>query len=271
MPTLKIKTIDLVEVEEKKFTSVYLERKVIVDIYKPLLLDSNINPRILFINDGQDLRKNKFENILNSLYATNSIQHIICIAIHCGAERKLEYGTAYSADYLGRGNKAGLYSKFILDELIPFIRKELNAPIFKEKSFAGFSLGALSALDIAWNYSSEFHKVGVFSGSLWWRKKSYEDGYNDEMDRLMHLQIRNGTFYPWLKFYFQCADGDETADRNNNGIIDSIDDTLDLIFELKAKGYTHEHIEYKLIENGKHDVETWMKALPDFLIWGWGI
>lgn len=271
MPKIKVETLELVSVEEKKIFSVYLERKVVVDIYKPLLLNTNINPRVLFINDGQDLRKFGFENILNSMYASNSIQHIICIAIHCSAERKLEYGTAYSADYLGRGNKAGLYTKFILDELIPFIRKELNAPIFKEKSFAGFSLGALSALDIAWNHSSEFYKIGVFSGSLWWRKKAYEDGYDDETDRLMHLQIRNGTFCPWLKFYFQCAEADETADRNNNGIIDSIDDTLDLIFELKTKGYTNEHIEYKLIENGKHDVETWMKALPDFLIWGWGI
>jgi len=64
---------------------------------------------------------------------------------------------------------------------------------------------------------------------------------------------------------------DENADRNNNGIIDSIDDTLDLIVELKAKGYTDEHIEYLLLADGKHDVPTWANAFPAFLKWGYKI
>ena len=85
----------------------------------------------------------------------------------------------------------------------------------------------------------------------------------------MHLQVLNGHFYPWLKFFFECGALDETEDRNKNGVIDSIDDTLDLIVELKAKGYTEQHIKYVELENGKHDVQTWSKALPDFLKWGW--
>ncbi|NIM34774.1 MAG: esterase, partial [Hydrotalea flava] len=193
-----------------------------------------------------------------------------CIGIYCGEERKREYGTAYSADYLGRGDKAGLYHKFIFDELLPFLRKKYHAPSFKEKAFAGFSLGGLSALDIVWNHALEFAKVGVFSGSLWWRRKSYDNGYDDETDRLMHLQVRNGAFFPWLQFFLQCGTLDETADRNNNGVIDSIDDTLDLIIALKAKGYTDAHIKYLIIEDGKHDVATWATALIEFLEWGWG-
>lgn len=67
---------------------------------------------------------------------------------------------------------------------------------------AGFSLGGLSALDLVWNHANEFSKVGIFSASLWWRRKSYEDGYDDEKDRLMHLQINKGTYHPWLQFLF---------------------------------------------------------------------
>jgi enterochelin esterase family protein len=63
---------------------------------------------------------------------------------------------------------------------------------------------------------------------------------------------------------------DETSDRNGNGIIDSIDDTLDLIKELKQIGYADDDIRYINDEEGKHDVETWGKAMPQFLIWGWG-
>ncbi len=271
MPAEKSVPVSTVIVEQNTLYSQYLERDVQVDIYLPA---HKLNPTeqlsLLLINDGQDLPKMPFDEILDELYSNNEIEPLICIGIHCGPDRKREYGTAYSADYKGFGNKAGLYNKFLFDELLPFIRKQYNTPSFKEKSFAGFSLGALSALDIAWNHASEFTKIGVFSGSLWWRRKGYDDGYDDETDRLMHLQIRKGVLYPWLKFFIQCGALDEKADRNNNGIIDSIDDALDLIVELKAKGFTDEHIRYVLLEDGTHDVPTWAKAFPDFLKWGWG-
>lgn len=262
--------LNSVFIESQVIQSIYLEREVIIDAYLPNKVDKPEQLSLLLINDGQDLLKMPFDEILDDLITQKLIEPLFCIGIHCGKERKREYGTAYSADYKNLGDKAGLYNKFIFDELIPFIRKTYQIPSFKEKSFAGFSLGALSALDIVWNHANEFTKVGVFSGSLWWRKKSYEDGYNDETDRLMHLQIRTGGFYPWLKFYLQCGALDETEDRNNNGIIDSIDDALDLIVELKAKGYTNEHIKYVLLKDGKHNIATWAKAFPDFLKWGWG-
>jgi enterochelin esterase-like enzyme len=64
---------------------------------------------------------------------------------------------------------------------------------------------------------------------------------------------------------------DETKDRNNNGIIDSIDDTLDLIKELETKGYQREKdIFYLELPDGHHDVATWGRAMPVFLKWGWG-
>ena len=88
----------------------------------------------------------------------------------------------------------------------------------------------------------------------------------------MHNQIRNGEYYPWLKFFFETGTLDETADRNKNGIIDSIDDTQSLIEELVKKGYDPEtDIRYLELKDGKHNVATWGKAFPEFLKWGWGI
>jgi len=257
-------------VENKTLYSFYLEREVSIDIYLPTHIPLNESLSLLLINDGQDLAQMPFASILNHLLESNAIEPLLCVGIYCGNDRIMEYGTAYRADYKGLGAKAGLYSKFVFDELIPFIRKQYNIASFKEKAFAGFSLGGLSALDIVWNHANEFAKVGIFSGSLWWRRKAYEDGYTDENDRLMHLQIRKGGYYPWLKFFVQCGALDETADRNNNGIIDSIDDALDLITDLKVKGYTDNHINYLLLKNGHHDVPTWAEALPIFLKWGWG-
>ncbi len=259
-----------VTVLQSTIFSQYLEREVLIDAYLPYPVKAPEQLSLLLINDGQDLPVMNFAELLQGLLDQNKIEPILCIGIYCGHDRRMEYGTAYSADYKGLGAKAGLYSKFIFDELLPFIRRHYNIASFKDKSFAGFSLGGLSALDIAWNHATEFKRAGIFSGSLWWRRKGYEDNYDDENDRLMHLQIRKGAFYPWLTFFIQCGALDETADRNNNGIIDSIDDALDLIVELKAKGYTDEHIKYFLLEDGRHDVPTWGRAFPEFLQWGWG-
>lgn len=265
------KTYCTLQIEQKVIYSEFLERDVIVDVYVPDIHLQSEKVSLLLINDGQDLRTMNFGEILDSLIASKNVEPIMCAGIHCSAGRLHEYGTAYRADYKGRGDRAGLYTKFILDELLPFIKNEWNVSSFKEKSFAGFSLGGLSALDIVWNHPHEFTKAGVFSGALWWRRHGYEDErYNGDTDRIMHLQVQKGRHFPWLKFYFECGLLDETADRNNNGIIDSIEDVTDLINGMKAMGYTNDQIQYVELEDGTHTIESWAKAFPAFLKWGWG-
>jgi hypothetical protein len=86
----------------------------------------------------------------------------------------------------------------------------------------------------------------------------------------MQQQIRHDEFKPGLKFFFQCGNKDETRDRNENGIIDSVEDTLDVIKELMAKGYDPNHdIFYMEMKDGHHDIATWGRAMPEFLKWGW--
>jgi enterochelin esterase-like enzyme len=266
------KKITLITAETHTLPSTLLKRDVILSIYFP---SGNVTPgkmNLLLINDGQDLEVMNFEKILSRLYSTNEIEPIFFVGISCGVDRKNEYGTARYLDYNGRGTKAALYQQFVFDELLPFIRAKYSLPSFKEKSFCGFSLGGLSAMDIAWNHPTEFKNVGAFSGSFWWRLVSQNDPtFDEDSDRIMHLQIRNGGYYPWLKFFFETGTKDETADRNRNGIIDSIDDTISLIDELVEKGYDAEKdIRYLELNDGKHDVGTWAKAFPDFLKWGWG-
>ena len=45
--------------------------------------------------------------------------------------------------------------------------------------------------------------------------------------------VKQGPKRGRLKFWLEAGTKDEAADRNNNGIIDAIDDTLDLITALK--------------------------------------
>ncbi len=262
----------LIKVQQHLLQSLHLARVVKVDCYIPSSLTNFSEVNLLLINDGQDLVKMPFEDILEDLVTDGVIPPLFCVGIHCAADRKNEYGTAKILDYKGRGAKAFLYTKFIIQELIPFIRETYAIASFKEKAYAGFSLGGLSALDIVWNYPHEFTKVGVFSGSLWWRDKDQEDvDFDENENRIMHGQVRGGNYASWLKFFFEVGTQDETADRNNNGIIDAIDDTRSFIDELVTKGYDETNdIHYLELKDGRHDVPTWARAFPDFLRWGWG-
>ncbi|HEV7378151.1 MAG TPA: alpha/beta hydrolase-fold protein, partial [Dyadobacter sp.] len=123
------------------------------------------------------------------------------------------------------------------------------------------------ALDIVWSHSELFSKVGVFSGALWWRQKALDAGY-EENDRIMHARIRNQVHKPGLQFWFQCGTNDETDDRDFDGVIDSIQDTLECIAELEKKGYDwHTDVRYIEVKGGEHNVPTWAAVMPEFLIW----
>jgi enterochelin esterase-like enzyme len=252
--------------------SEYLQREVIVDFFLPKNVADPSAMSLLLINDGQNMEELGLEDMLNGLYSDHAIRPLLCVAIHAGKERKMEYGIASDVDYLGRGAMAGAYTSFIMDELLPYIKDKYALPCFKEKAFAGFSLGGLSALDIVWNHPDTFNKVGVFSGSLWWRMiDQTEQEYDDDKHRIMHQLIRKSEYRRGLQFFFQCGNMDETMDRNKNGIIDSIEDTLDLVSELVRKGYDREKsIHYLEMPDGKHDIPTWARAMPEFLKWGWG-
>ncbi|HVG41257.1 MAG TPA: alpha/beta hydrolase-fold protein, partial [Chitinophagaceae bacterium] len=212
--------------EQNEFESVYLKRTVLIDFYLPKNIEDPSELSLLLINDGQDLVKMDFLKMIDDLQASNQIKPLFCVGLHASKERRMEYGTARILDYEGRGAKAAAYNQFIIEELLPYIKETYKVVSFKQKAFAGFSLGGLTAIDVVWHYPHLFSIAGVFSGSLWWRSKSLDDGYNEDTDRIMHHQIRNGKYYPGLKFFFTTGSQDEVMDRNNNGIIDSIDDTL---------------------------------------------
>ncbi len=247
--------------------SVYLQRTAVFEIFNPDNLPVTQTVNLLLFNDGQDVAAVQVENILQQLYDAEKIDPVIVVAVKASADRLQEYGVAGMPDFMGRGSKAALYTHFIVDELLPFVHATLKTSITGKRVVTGCSLGGLTAFDLAWNNGGVFDAVGVFSGSFWWRKKNLEDGYVDG-DRIMHRVIRNTLHKPVLKFWLMTGTEDETEDRNHNFIIDSIDDTIDIIKELVKKGYKRPgDIFYYEAVGGQHNTETWAKAMPAFLTW----
>ena len=244
-----------------------LGRPVNVEIFRPVAVHDKRTYPILILNDGQDAEALQIRYAIERLWQREEIEPVVAVAIHAG-DRMQEYGVATENDFSGRGSKASMYSSFIVEELIPHLQNHFQFDV-NNVCIAGFSLGALSAVDIAWNHSDIFKKVGAFSGSFWWRNKDSSDkNFDEKINRIMHNQIRDSESRPELKFWFQTGTKDENSDRNKNGVIDSIDDTLDLIAELTKKGYRPFHdIVYHEVKGGEHNQHTWAQAMPQFLKW----
>lgn len=247
--------------------SVHLKKEMEIVLFMPDDLQGNEVLNLLVLNDGQDANQLRLEATLTSLYIQKKIEPLVVVGVSASEERLLDYGVAGVPDYGNRGSKAQQYTDFVIKELMPFVQKEVGMPIGGHRAIAGFSLGGLSAFDIAWNNDTYFDLVGVFSGSFWWRTKDLKDGYTDA-DRIMHKRISETVNKPGLKFWLMTGTEDEKADRNKNYIIDSIDDTIDIVKELLIKGFKRpEDIAYFEMVGGNHDVPTWAKALPYFLTW----
>jgi enterochelin esterase-like enzyme len=247
--------------------SVHLKRNVEFLLYAPGDLNGTEVLNLLVLNDGQEAEGIKLEEALNTLYGNGTIDPVIVLAVKASDDRMQEYGVAGIPDFQKRGAKADLYSAFITTELLPWIDANSKQKINGCRVIGGFSMGGLSAFDIAWNHPEAFDAVGALSGSFWWRKKDLKDGYQPS-DRIMQQVVRDTPGNPDLKFWIMTGTEDEAEDRNHNFIIDSIDDAIDLIKELYNKGYKrNESVTYYEKVGGKHEVGTWAEVLPAFLTW----
>lgn len=250
-----------------------LGRNIVVDVYLPndFYTLPNAQYDLLYFNDGQDMEAVQLRKTVEDLWTNMKIDRLMIIAMHANERRMREYGTANQIDYAGRGDLADDYTRFVTLELMPYIKNHyhLNDRV-KQCVFAGFSLGGLSAFDIVWHHSELFDKVGVFSGSFWWRSEPMENDPNPDANRIMQTTLEHGERQNGIKFWLQTGTNDEKGDRNNNGVIDSIDDTKDIIKALKELGYEDKDIHYEEVEGGEHNQHTWGQVLPKFLIWAFG-
>jgi enterochelin esterase-like enzyme len=257
--------------QEDEVYSRHLQRQVKLTIIATPVPDDKATLNLLLLNDGQDIGKWRIREVLDSLYRKKLIQPLIVVGIVAG-DRTKEYGVSNNPDFMKRGDKADNYAAFIDNELYAFAKKRAGVRKFKSVVMAGSSLGGLSAFDIAWDHADKIDKVGVFSGSFWWRDKDDKAAdYSDDKNRIIINKIRSSRKKPHLQYWFYTGGKEETGDRDNDSIIDVVDDTKDLAELIKSKNVClPEDVFYTEDAIGIHDHTSWSKHLPAFLIWAFG-
>jgi enterochelin esterase-like enzyme len=260
-----------VKQQEDELYSRHLQRKVKLTIINTPVPDDKSQLNLLLLNDGQELDKFRIKEITDSLYKAKAIKPLMVVAIHT-SDRMQEFGVAGKPDFAGHGKKADNYDAFINDELYPFIKKQSGVRKFNIVAIAGTSLGGLSAFDIGWNHSDKIDKVGVFSGSFWWRDKDSQDSsYADDKNRIIISKLKASRKKPAQQYWFYAGTSEENADRDKDGIIDVIDDTKDVIQTLESfRNITAGNITYVEVNGGQHEWTSWNAALPGFLVWAFG-
>ena len=241
-----------------------------VSIYLPPHYDAGratAYPLLLAL-DGQTMPQWRLAETLDELVHAGRIEPVVVAAVPASAERLDEYGTAGELDFAGRGRKAKAFQELLAGVVLPALRERYRVADDPARTgIFGASLGGLCAFDTAWRRPQLFGIAGIFSGSLWWRADNSSVAAQ-QASRIVHRHVRAAVVKPALRLWFQAGTRDETEDRDSNGVIDAIQDTIELIDELAAKGYRRgEDLVYHQIDDGEHHEATWARALPEFLRW----
>lgn len=256
---------------EEEIYSKHLQEHLKISVISTPPPDDMGKMNLLLVNDGQEFAQFRVKEIVDSLYKNNLIKPLLVVGIHAKYRNSI-YGVSGFPDYKKNGDKASYYAGFINNELIDYIKKNAGTRTFESIAMAGCSLGGLSALDIAWDHHEKIDKVGVFSGSFWWRDKdAAAKDYDNEKNRIMLSKIKDSRKKPKLKYWFYTGGNEEESDRDKDGITDVEDDTKDLINQVKSKNVCRpEDILYVQDNNGMHNYNSWSKHLPSFLTWAFG-
>ncbi|MES2431244.1 MAG: alpha/beta hydrolase-fold protein [Bacteroidota bacterium] len=255
--------------QQDEIYSRHLQEHIKLTIISTPIPNDKKELNLLLLNGGQEIKKWRVKEIIDSLWKTKSIQPLVIVAIEPG-NAIAEFGVAGIPYYKENGTKADKYAEFIDNELYAYAKKKAGVRKFKSVAIAGSDAAGLSAFDIAWDHADKIDKMGVFSGAFGVSDISKENpDYSDDKNRIIINKIRSSRKKPKLKYWFYGNDINENGSRYMDSI--SIDHTKDLIEIIKNKNISSPaDIVYKQAFQKDHGFNDWSKALPDFLIWAFG-
>lgn len=245
---------------------------------------------VLYANDGQDMQAVGLQATLAKLHDEHAIEPVIVVAIDMLHDRASGYGlsdrrrgqSVVGGSRIGAiGLRAADYSSWVATSLVPYIdahyRTRADA---RQRTVMGWSLGALNAFNLAWQYPDVFGQVGAMSPSFW-LAGDRSDANAVQRSRLAQAMVARGPKREGLRFWFAAGTAEEANDRDRDGVIDVVDDLHDLVDGwhgagvqrrgLRQLGYATEganaDVTVFLLPGGHHQQASWAKMLPTFLRW----
>lgn len=164
------------------FESAHLEadRDIVVHLPADYAASDRSYP-VLYMHDGQNLfdpatafggQPWNVGETADRLAADGEIEPLIIVGIYNTGETRIdEYTPAVDRKH-ARGGKGKPYSRFVLEELKPFIDATYRTlPDRENTGIAGSSLGGLITLYIGLHHPDVFSRLGLLSPSVWWNRR----------------------------------------------------------------------------------------------------
>lgn len=255
---------------------------------------------VLYANDGQDMPAVGLQPTLARLYREDAIEPVIVVAIHMPADRAAAYGLSdrkHRRSLVGGsrigpiGSRAQDYSAWVARSLVPYVDTHYRTRRSAGgRSMLGWSLGALNAFNLGWQYPAVFGRVGALSPSFW-LAADRSSATAIQRTRLAQAMVDHSRKRAGLRLWFSMGSAEETADRDSDGINDALDDVRDLIGGYRAAdgfharglrqlGYTVNvsqsrpavpaEVTLYVLDGGVHNQASWKRVLPRFLRWAYG-
>ena len=254
---------------------------------------------VLYVNDGQDMEAVALRETLARMTADGTLQPLIAVAIDMPPDRMAAYGLSDRAARHGLvaqtrygpvGAQAHAYSEWVAHTLVPTVDARYRTRASAgARTMLGWSLGALNAFGIAWEYPELFQRVGAFSPSFW-VSADRESPRAIACTRLAQRLVDSSPPRVGLRMFFAAGDKEETDDRDHDGTIDVLDDVRDLMGGgtggadactrgLAPKGDSID-LDYAApddganavlfrLPGGEHNQASWARMLPVFLRWAY--
>ena len=199
---------------------------------------------VLYLNDGQDAEAVDLEGTLRALDAEGVVLPIV-VAVDMPRDRMGAYGLSDRAQarsvvaqtkYGPVGTRAQAYSEWLAHALVPCIDAHYRTRHSRRgRAVAGWSLGALNAFNLGWNYPELFATVGAFSPSFW---LSAQRGDAAAVQRTRYAQnmVELGPRHR-TRWWIAAGEREETDDRDGDGLIDAVDDARDVVLALQLRAH----------------------------------
>ena len=210
---------------------------------------------MLYLHDGQNVfdprtsfipgEEWEVDESAESLIRSRSIRPLIIVAIYNAGEFRMDEYTN-SQDAKGRGGKADLYGRFLIEELMPFIESNYrtrNEP--RNVGIGGSSLGGLVTFYLGMKHPRRFGKLAVMSPSVWWNDRAI----------LKEIPDPFPTLRPRIWLDIGTGEGEQT-----------VHDARLLRDELLRKGWSRNRdLHYVEAPGAQHSEAAWRARVPSML------
>lgn len=226
-----------------------LNRKRTIRMYYPPNYSSGKRFPVIYMHDGQNLFDEStafsgewnVDETLDSLYKYYGFSCIV-VGIYHGEKERINELSPWVNDSLKVGGDGDKYAKFIVKTLKPFIDSHFRTlPDRENTAIIGSSMGGLISLYMALEYPEVFSKAGIFSPSLWFSPKAFEQIQNYNQKKTQRIYLISGA-----------KEGGRT-----------LQNTLKADSLLQSVGFDENYLINKISKDGQHSEWFWSREFGD--------